>query len=380
MLGALALVACSPSEGPTFTTQMDTGVVLITGDGGIVPTRDAIPIPDRGQVVIAEDASCATTTADARRLPVNLLIVLDRSGSMNMGMPSRWTSAVRGLQTLLMGLSDDVRVGLTMFPAPSGSADNAATYARPVVAVDALRTNRTRLMSVLSGASPNGNTPMNCAMEGSRTYYEGYMNDGTRNVILITDGAPTNECTMAPVCIPNPLDIGAFLACVMNQERIASDAVRVSVARGTRGTPPVRYFVAGTPSANNTFLSDLAFTGNTPREPGCQALSTCHYSLADGTFEADLGRALDDIRGRASSCEFEVNADPSRVDPTRVNVDVSTGGASSVIPRDVDHNNGWDYSAGMRSVILYGPACQRVLSDEGAQVRIVFGCPTMTPG
>ena len=91
-------------------------------------------------------------------------------------------------------------------------------------------------------------------------------------------------------------------------------------------------------------------------------------------------RALDDIRGRATSCEFEVDADPSRVDPTRVNVDLRSGGSSSVVPRDVDHNNGWDYSAGMRSVILYGPACERVTSDKGAEVRIVFGCPTQTPG
>jgi len=380
MLGVLALVACSPTEGPTFTTRQDASTVTPMTDGAITPTRDAIPIPDRGTVVIAEDASCATTTADARRLPVNLLIVLDRSGSMSSGMPSRWSSAVRGLQTLLMGLDDDVRVGLTMFPSTSGSADSAAGYTRPLVAVDALRTNRARLVSSLSSASPNGNTPMTCAMEGTRSYYEAFTSDGSRNVILITDGAPTQECTTASICFPNPLDIGAFIACQAEQERVASDAVRVSVARGARGAPPIRYFVAGTPSANNTFLSDLAFTGNSPREPGCQGLSTCHYSLGDGSFEADLARALDDIRGRATSCEFEVDADPSVVDPTRVNVDVSSGGMSSVIPRDVDHDNGWDYSAGMRSVILYGPACQRITSDKGAEVRIVFGCPTQTPG
>lgn len=383
MLGALALVACSPSSDPVFTNGPD-GSTAPAGDAATsfeAGTRDAIPIPDRGQVIIDQDAACATTTADATRLPVNILIVLDRSGSMNNtpASPTRWTAAVRGLQTLLGRLDDGVRVGLTMFPAPSGNADMASGYARPTVAVDALRTNRTRLMSALSSASPNGNTPMMCAMEGTRTYYDAFTMDGSRNVILITDGAPTQECTTATICFPNPLDIGAFIACQAAQERIASDAVRVSVARGARGTPPIRYFVAGTPSANDTFLSDLAFTGNSPREPGCQSASTCHYSLGDGTFEADLGRALDDIRGRAASCEFAVDADPSRVDPTRVNVDVSGGGASSVVPRDVDHNNGWDYSPGMRSVVLYGAACDRAMAGD-AQVRIVFGCPTMTPG
>ena len=38
------------------------------------------------------------------------------------------------------------------------------------------------------------------------------------------------------------------------------------------------------------------------------------------------------------------------------------------------------YSPGMRSVVLHGPACDRVLADGSALVRIVFGCPTITPG
>lgn len=381
-VGALSVIACSPSEAPTFTSgnpnRMDASTVL-TGDA--VPNfetsaRDAIPVADRGPQVISADASCSTTTADARRLPVNLLIVLDRSGSMSER--GKWTAAVSGLRALLGRLDGNIRVGLTMFPAPSGvgAADRVATYNTPIVPIEALSTNRARLDSTLSGASPSGNTPMNCATEGSRNYYESFTMDGSRSVILITDGVPTSECTTAPMCALFPPDF----ACLLAQGNVASNEVRVSVARGARGTPPIRYFVAGTPDASDTFLSDLAFTGNTPRTPDCQRTTSCHYSLQTGSFEADLTRALDDIRGRAVSCEFAVDADPSRVDPTRVNVNVTTGGASTVVPRDVDHNNGWDYSPGMRSVVLHGPACQRVLADDGAQVRIVFGCPTITPG
>jgi hypothetical protein len=381
-VGVLALVACSPAEAPTFTNgtngRLDASTTL---SPDAVPsfeasTRDAIPVPDRGVVVISEDASCSTTTADARRLPVNLLIVLDRSGSM--ADRGKWTAAVTGLRTLLGRLDPGIRVGLTMFPAPAGAgaADRVATYDTPIVPIEALGTNRARLDSVLSGASPTGNTPMNCATEGSRNYYGAFTMDGSRNVILITDGVPTSECTTAPMCALFPPDF----ACLLAQGNVASNEVRVSVARGARGTPPIRYFVAGTPDASDTFLSDLAFTGNTPRTPDCQRTTSCHYSLQTGSFEADLTRALDDIRGRAVSCEFAVDADPSRVDPSRVNVNVTAGGAATIVPRDVDHNNGWDYSPGMRSVVLHGPACTRVLADDNAQVRIVFGCPTVTPG
>lgn len=383
VVGALVLSACSPSEAPTFSngnnTRMDAATAL---PADAVPTfetavRDAIPVPDRGPMVISEDASCSTTTADARRLPVNLLIVLDRSGSMSSN--GKWVAAQNGLRTLLGRLDGSIRVGLTMFPAPSGvgAADRAATYASPVVPIEALSANRSRLLSTLNNASPNGNTPMYCATEGSRSYYDAFTMDGSRNVILITDGAPTSECTTAPMCQLLPPDF----ACLLAQSNVASNEVRVSVARGARGTPPIRYFIAGTPDASDTFLSDLAFTGNTPRTPDCQRTTSCHYRLETGSFEADLTRALDDIRGRAVSCEFAVDADPSRVDPTRVNVNVTAGGgAATVVPRDVDHNNGWDYSPGMRSVVLHGPACDRVLADDGAQVRIVFGCPTITPG
>ncbi|MDB4929517.1 MAG: uncharacterized protein JWM10_2001 [Myxococcaceae bacterium] len=374
-VGVLGLAACSPAEAPVFTTRSDAAVI---GQSDVV-VRDAIPIPDRGTQVIEPDASCMTTTADARRLPVNLLIVLDRSGSMSDN--GKWVAAQSGLRTLLGRLDGGIRVGLTMFPAPAGagSADRATTYASPLVPIAPLSANRARLISTLDDASPGGNTPMNCATEGSRSYYDAFTMDGSRNVILITDGQPTSECTTAPVC-NNPFDPN-FFNCVLSQAGVASTEVRVSVARGARGTPPIRYFIAGTPDATDAFLSDLAFTGNTPRTPDCQRTTSCHYRLSTGSFEADLTHALDEIRGRAVSCEFEVDADPTRVDTTRVNVNVTSGaGGAQVIPRDVDHNNGWDYSPGMRSVVLHGPACDRVLSDDGASVRIVFGCPTLTPG
>jgi hypothetical protein len=34
----------------------------------------------------------------------------------------------------------------------------------------------------------------------------------------------------------------------------------------------------------------------------------------------------------------------------------------------------------MRSVVLYGATCDRVRTDPMARVRILFGCPTLTPG
>ncbi len=364
--------AAMPGDAPVAN---DAGVALDAPVDTATAPVDAAPAVDGGPDVASPDATCGTTTVAARRQPMNLLIVLDRSGSMTTGMPSRWTSAVRGLRALLTRLDDSTRVGITLFPAPTGMADAVATYGTPNIPIQELSVSRPRIESLLDSSSPDGNTPMNCAMEGTRSYYESFTMDGSRNVILITDGAPTQECTGAPTCTPGPGDIREFLACVMNQERIASDAVRVSVARGARGTPPIGYFIAGTPEASDVFLSDLAYTGNQPRAPGCQATNTCHYRLETSTFEADLTRALDDIRARATSCDFAIDVDPSRVDFSRVSVGVTSAtGAPLTVARDPGHTDGWDYSAGMRSVVFYGPACERVRNDAAAQVRIVFGC------
>jgi len=364
---------------------MDSG---LPGDGGVPinevgALRDAVPIRDMGNTSLNPDSACMTTTADAQRRAANILIVLDRSGSMSssssgMTGPTRWQAATGGIRALLQRLDDETQVGLTLFPSPRGSTDSATTYAAPTVPVAALRTSRASILSALS-AAPNGNTPMTCAMDGSRQYYQAFTGEGSRNIILITDGQPTNECTGQPVLPPCNL-LPPDLACIERFERQRQTMVQVQVAMARALVPTVRTFVAGTPSASDEFLSDLAFQGGSARTPDCRNTRTCHYSLRDNSFEADIAMALEDIRGRTLTCEFAVDTDPSRVDPQRVNVSVrSSMNAERTVPRDVDHRDGWDYSDGMRSIILYGPACDTIRTDPQVRVQILFGCPTVTP-
>ena len=87
-----AVGACAPGLDPSITvvpsSHVDSGVrrtdVPAATDRGTV-----IAPTDHGTSIIAEDAACANTTATAARLPVNLLIVLDHSGSMRDGTPSK---------------------------------------------------------------------------------------------------------------------------------------------------------------------------------------------------------------------------------------------------------------------------------------------------
>jgi hypothetical protein len=355
-----------------------------TEDTGPSTAVDAIPVTDTGDPRLTPDAACATQTSGTQRAPMNLLIVLDRSGSMADG--GKWDAAVRGINRVLDLLDDETRVGLLFFPAPS-NPDSEAGYVTPHVPIAPLGTNRTALRMRLSSTRPTGNTPMACAMPPAVNYYDTmFTMDGSRNVVLITDGEPTDECsgvTCTPPIFPDFNAIMEYERCMREASTRAKVVIQAAAARGARDTPPIRTFVVGTPEASDAFLSNVALNGGTRRAPGCETSNACHYSLGSATFETDLNRALDEIRGRAATCEFRLMIDTSRVDRNLVNVNYtpSPGAMSRLIPRDTSHANGWDYSSDGRNILLYGPICDEVRANtSGGQVQILFGCPTVTPG
>jgi hypothetical protein len=372
--GVMFVLGCEAGSEPFSTSD---GGPSSTTDVASGP-RDVQPIAyDAVGPTLTPDSSCAMQTSDTQRAPMNLLIVLDRSGSMGDG--DKWTAAVNGINALLMRLDDTARVGLEVFPSVTGDASSEATYRSPIVPVAPLAMTRTLIRNALSNG-PTGDTPMACAMPGAIGYYQDtFRLDGSRNIILITDGAPTDECSGAMCPPPNPFDVFDVIRYEQCVAQAASIRISASVAGAGRATPPIRTFVAGTADADNRFLSSVAINGNTRRMAGCETSSTCHYSLGATTFATDLNAALDEIRGRAATCEYRIMIDTRTADPGLVNVNFTpAGGASSIIPRDRTHMNGWDYSPDMRSILLYGPSCDRVQQDTtGGRVQILFGCPTI---
>jgi hypothetical protein len=348
---------------------------------------DAGDRPDRDPMIIGPDAGCATQNIPTARLPMSLLMLVDRSGSMSecadgssrSGCESKWSVTQQGLQRLLMTLEDEARVGLMFFPAMSNAA-SAEGYRMPVVGVDRpLRDTRASLIAAIRAARPSGNTPMACAMPQAIDYMRGLTDMGSRNIMLITDGAPTDECSGMPPC--NPFDPN-FINCTMAASSAAQGVILASVVRGARSMPVVRTFALGTPDAIPSFMSAVAINGQTARAPGCEP-NDCHYNLGSATFERDLNMALDSVRDRAATCEFILQVDPMTADPNLINVYYTpmAGSAGRLIPRDTSHTNGWDYAPGGRSIVFYGMICDEVRAgSSGASVQIIYGCPTIIPG
>ncbi len=388
----VAALACAPEEGEVIQVggdAMTRGDGTITGgldggssDGGSAADGDVTPVPLRDASILTVDAACATQTFSSTRAPATLMVLLDRSNSMNDPIAAgrtRWDAARAGLSRLIMRLPPETRVGLMFFPtdlvAVPTAGDSAANYQRPSVAVAPLSTQRPALLARLAAARAEGRTPMACALPGAIAQLAALPGDGPRNVVLITDGAPTFDCTGRGRCATDDA------ACLAEVTRLAQGLVTTAARNGATRTPPVRTFTLGTPDALETFLSDVATAGGTPRAASCGPAS-CHYSLANASFEADLDRALDAVRGRTATCEYEISVDPARADPNLINVRFTpAGGVERIVPRDRAHANGWDYGAGMRTVVFYGAVCDEIRADAAgtARVQILYGCLTVAP-
>lgn len=349
--GGLALLACGP-----VAPQGGQGQ-----DGGIGPTadaaridsrssrgRDAGPVLDSGPI---PDANCGVQTEPIELInlgdPPDLLIVLDRSGSMmlppNM-MPgqSKWAIMKNALKQVLEAREANIRFGLLLFPSDNACAVNDA----PDVGVDLY--NADAIEQALNSTSPNGSTPAHFALQTALDYYESIPpNDAGQYVLFATDGIPN--------CGGNPPSDEVET----KQETL--DAVEALAAAG------YHTFVLGFGgflALDPDLLNQCAQAGQEPRPGG----PPYFYHAEDA---ASLQAALDQIAGGiiVPSCSYALASQPP--DPERVAVYFD----GQVVPRDLNHNNGWDYHPDDSTITFFGSYCDQIQSGQVQEVTFLFGCP-----
>jgi hypothetical protein len=349
----------------------------LSGDGGL--NGDAT----------GDDAACAAATYTGKKIPASLLILLDRSGSM--AKDGKWTAAVAALKSALSKADNDLPAGILFYPegkfdssklaactfnpaapgcaeafADSGCKDIKTT---PDVPVDLLSKTRTLITSKLDATDPNGDTtPTRWALKNSWAYMSTLAAKADRYVVLVTDGEPTSyqpKMTVGTLTIPE-----SAIEC-KDKATIEAEALAASSAM-----PPVKTFVIGAPGSETAapHLSKIAVNGKTRRTPTCDPnKGECHYQIGSGSFESDLGKALEEITGKIATCIFEVPTGTD-VDPNRVNVTVDSTDAY----RDESHADGWDYTDGTKTRIeVFGPLCEQIKKNSSTVVvKILLGCKT----
>lgn len=297
----------------------------------------------------AVDSQCGAQMQDIGVVnlgdPPDLLVVLDRSGSMTESPPvfppvftSKWNIMKGALNNIAMQKDQNIKFGLLEF----ASDDNCAADATAEVGI-ALGTH-TQFASYFNARSPGGNTPAHLGLGSALTYYNSVpVNTAGRYVLFATDGLPN---------------------CLGGDPNTASDAATVAAVTALKNAGIPTYVIGfGTFGLNTGVLNDAAVAGGKAK-PG----STKFYEANNAQ---DLANALQAIAGGiiVPSCTFQLQSAPP--DPNNVTVTVN----GTPVPKDSSHSNGWDYYPNAMTITFFGSYCSQVQMGASNAVSFIYGCP-----
>jgi hypothetical protein len=316
-------------------------------DGACAPSTDESPCDADAQCTAADRCfgsicipdACEAEQFTAELVPPNVLIVLDRSGSMDQeieGGASKWELAVVAVHDLLAAYADRIAFGLYLFPGTDQACDEGQECAPGLVAVELPAPSAQSIDDYLddTGTCDLG-TPISASLDDVVDYAP--LEDAARAsyVLLITDGEEN--------CDADPAD---------------------SVAELRGQTPEVKTFVVGFgDGVDPDQLDAMAEAGGTARAGDPK------YFQADDA--ASLAEALATIAGEVLSCEYVV-AQPI-ADPDTLSVYFD----GARVPRDETHATGWDFAAGR--LTFAGNACLALKTGVVDSLVLVYGCAGFPP-
>jgi uncharacterized protein YegL len=370
VLVAVAAVACGSSSDSTFgdpnggtgdpngTSGGNTAFGGTSGavggtSGGTSGTSGTSGGVGAVKPVSATDA-CASSNAGVDALPIYLVFMVDKSGSMGgSAMSVKWTPAVAALKDFFADpTSANIHASLAFFK--SNDECNVNSYATPAVAMQALP-DATAFATALNANSPSGGTPTLPAEQGA-LQYAGTVAAGLKAgekvaVVLVTDGDP-NDCN--------------------------SSSTNVAAAAATVAAT-IKTYVIGV-GTEVSKLDEIATGGGTA--PHIQVNTT-----SAATTSADLRTAIGKIKAAQLSCDYTLPPPPTgkTIDVNAVNVNYTTGGATTTLGYSADCSNagGWHYDSttAPTKIIMCPTVCKTLQNDtSGGKVDIVFGCSTAVTG
>jgi hypothetical protein len=367
-----------------------------TGSGG---TGIGISLVGGSTGVIEADAACAATEQEAKLTPVNIVIMMDKSGSMGNGSSStapqnydaRWAPVKAGMIAFFEGANTvGISASLSYFPANGDMATTCGNnYTTPNVKLTALE-DPTNLVASLNGTEPSGGTPTLSAIYGATTYAKKLMNDtpGSKSVVLlVTDGQPAiyvteNDTTgdlngdgqilsyIDPNCVP------AALKSTTMQNTVEDIAQVVSAAATNEPLVPT-YVVGIGPSMDS--LREIATAGGT---------TMIEIDTSDPTLTtAAIVGVLEAIRVKMFQCVMDIPeaTEKGDVDFGMVNVNFvhSDTKVEQLIRSDTCANPGWHYDVAPgpgvtpTQIELCPQTCTAVQADPDGELKLILGCATI---
>jgi hypothetical protein len=295
-----------------------------------------------GETCMGGFCGCKGQTYGAQNVPPNVLILLDRSGSMkdSVGGSTKWNIAVAAIKDMLTTQAGKINFGLASYPGTDEKCTTGGQCGAGKVFVDVSPSSAPAITTFLAGAStcstsnPSFRTPLGATL----TALNGYagLKDTARSnfVLVLTDG----------------------------QENCNGDPPAAAAALQAQ-TVPVKTFAVGFGSGvDATELNNVAQKGGTARAGG----PPYYYVASDA---ASLAAAFASIAGQVLSCSYALSEKPKDLSQLYVYQ------AKLPIARDTTHKNGWDYDSTTNQLTFFGAACQALQSGKVSDLVIVYGCP-----
>lgn len=343
---ALLVAACGSSREGGFTPPPPPPAGFET-DAGLVEE------PDSGTI-------CVTSQQKAESVPLAMLVLIDRSGSM---VGEKWDAATKAIRAFadrseVVGM----KMGIQFFPA-LGNTDHCdtASYKNLAVPIAPLPENVIPIQQRLAAsAADGGDTPMGPALAGTIDAMRAFiakepMHQGV--VILVTDGEPAG-------CSSSVSSVAATAASGVNP---------------TSDLPSVRTFTVGMAGASFGSLDQIAQSGGSPKS----------FNVGSGAgAQQALIEALDEVRAGVISCEYtlpippasqgtldfetvELEFTPGKNDPAVTIKKVADANACGATSGGYYYDNPNDPS----KVVLCPASCSAVRGGTlDAKVDLVFGC------
>jgi hypothetical protein len=305
--------------------------------------------------------NCAEVPQPLAKLPPDILIILDASGSMNddatntactngCGATSKWAQMTPAINQVVSATDVTVNWGLKFFAdtdATCGVGNNVAVGVATNTA-GAVQTAIAGRTSANGGVTNGSRTPTRLAENAGTAYMRARTTPNPRFILLATDGLPN--------CAPGNSDSAAD---------DSAGAVTAVMDAASMGIPTFVVGIATGGGMADTTLSNMANAGGYPRPGG----NPSYYSVSS---TAEFVTVLQTLVGMATTCTFSVPTPPNS-DTDTAHIGVMVNGAE--LPRDPNHANGWDYTtAGMTAVQIYGSQCTAIMNGSVTDVKIVFKC------
>ena len=313
--------------------------------------------------------ACAASTAKAEPKPLDVFVMLDKTGSMapdctvGQNTNSKWCHAINALyQFCSAPTSVGTGLALNFF---SGSA--CANFGTPAVPLAILPANLAAIQTALNNAVPTGNTPTYSAAQGIASYTAANQQPGRKMIgILITDGDPTS--------------------CLQGGNADTTATAVNTVLKNLLTASGIPTFVIGMTGATFSRLETMANNAGAPQHTQyCDpSVSPCHYYNVANGDPAVFVAVLKSIQQTAISCQYNMpTSDAGIVDPSKVQVQWTPG--SGPPPQTIGHvadatqcgaSGGWYYdnNANPTTILLCQATCDAVKTDTAGQIDILLGC------